>query len=462
MKITDFKGKKITVMGLGLNGGGVGITRFLSENGARVIATDLKEESELGFSLEKLKNVENVEYVFGGHRDEDFLKADMVIKNPGVPWTNRYIQLALENNIPVEIDSSLFFKLCKNKIIGVTGTRGKTTTSSLIFNILEKAGKNPVKVGIGQVSVLDQLSELEPDSWVVFELSSWRLSALGKYQLSPHVAVFTNIFQDHLNYYKNLEEYLADKEYIFSNQKETDFCVINEDNETLRELEPKIKSQIIKFSDKEIGKGNAVYLSNDDICARDRDRVEKIMSKNEIKIPGEHNVKNVLASIGATKFIGIENEFIREGIASFVGLPHHLELVRNFQGVRYYNDSTATSPDGAISGINSFDEPLVLIAGGSDKKLSMKELAEAIAGKIHKLVFLKGEGTDKIIQELKNMGKEDDFIIADSMDEAVWQARKLSSEGDVVLLSPGTASFGLFLNEFDRGDKFKKAVNDLR
>jgi UDP-N-acetylmuramoylalanine--D-glutamate ligase len=462
MEISDFRKKKITVMGLGLHGGGIGVTRFLVEAGAEVTVTDLKSEQELKGSLDKLKDLSEIKYVLGQHRESDFVTADMLVKNPAVPWTNKYVQLALENNVPVEMDSSLFFKLCKNRIIGVTGTRGKTTTASLIYEILRVAKMNPVKVGIAQVSVLDKLHELKDDSIVVFELSSWRLSALGRAGMSPEIAVITNIFQDHLNYYPSMEEYFQDKKYIFSNQEKSDFCVLNWDDEKLQNLEQEIPSGLVKFSKNKIEGERAVYLEQDSLWINWDGQAEKIMDRSEIKIRGAHNVNNVLASIGVAKALGVENGIIRKGISTFLGLPHRLEFVRELDGVKYYNDTAATSPDGAISSLDSFVEPLVLIAGGSDKNLDMRELASAIWRKTDRVIFLEGVGTDKIIAEMRNLGKDQEFTIADSMEKAVALARDLAKSGDVVLLSPGTASFGLFVNEFDRGDKFKMAVNNLQ
>lgn len=462
MDIKDLEGKKITVMGLGLHGGGIGTVRFLSEAGATLIVTDLKTEEELSSSLEKLKDLENVEYVLGQHRMEDFSNVDMVIKNPAARWDNEYVKAALDNNVSVEMDSSLFFKFCKNPIIGVTGTRGKTTTASLIYEILKVAGKNPIKIGIGQVSVLDKWKELEDDSIVVFELSSWRLSALGRYGLSPHIAVFTNLFQDHLNYYKNIEEYLEDKKNIYKNQETSDFCIINEDNEILRGLESEIKSQLIKFSYGKTSSGKSVYVSGGHIYLNDGVDEKKIISLDEIKLRGTHNVGNILASIGVAYVMNIGAETIRKALSGFNGLPHRLEFVRELEGVKYYNDTAATSPDGAISGVGSFSEPVVLICGGSDKNLDMAGFAKVIAEKAKAAVFLKGATTDKIISALKVQGSEQGFIITSSMAEAVEEARRLASAGDVILLSPGSASFGLFLNEFDRGDKFKEAVSGLK
>ncbi|MFA6790757.1 MAG: Mur ligase family protein, partial [Parcubacteria group bacterium] len=228
MDVNYFKGKKITVFGLGLLGGGLGVVRFLVKHGAKkIIVTDIKSREELRSSVNKLKGIKNIEFVLGYHRADDFSKVDMVIKNPQIPWENKYIKLALEKNIPVEMDSSLFFKLCKNKIIGITGTKGKTTTASMIFDILKNSGEKPVMVGVGQTSVLDKLEEIKKESVVVFELSSWRLSALGRARVSPAISVFVNIFPDHLNYYENMEKYLEDKKNIFLYQKSVDWIILN-------------------------------------------------------------------------------------------------------------------------------------------------------------------------------------------------------------------------------------------
>ncbi len=465
MTLDDLKGKKITVMGLGLHGGGIGAVRFLHALGAKLIVTDLKSKEALASSMEKLKDLKGIEYILGQHRTEDFEKVDMVVKNPSAPWNNKYIKLALEKKIPVEIDSSLFFKLCKNPIIGVTGTRGKTTTTTLIYEILKLAGKNPVKVGMGQISVLDKLNVLKKDSLVVFELSSWRLSALGRYKLSPHIAVITNIFQDHLNYYPTMEEYIKDKKYIFLNQKAGDICIMNWDNETLRKMESEVKFELIKFSKDKIENGKTVHINDGSIYLNDGIDDKKVLDLKDIKLRGQHNEGNIMAAIAVANVLEIDIKTIQKAITDFKGIVHRLEFLQEIEGVKYYNDTAATSPDGAICGINSFSEPLILIAGGSDKKLDMGELAKIISEKVKGVVFLKGEATDKIISALKKILPENsnfDFKIVDSMAKAVELAKSIATQGDVVLLSPGSASFGLFLNEFDRGDKFKEAINELK
>jgi UDP-N-acetylmuramoylalanine--D-glutamate ligase len=466
MNISDLKGKKVTVMGLGLHGGGIGTIRFLSWAGANVIVTDIKSKEELAPSLEKLKDVKNITYIFNQHRPEDFTKVDMIVKTPPAPWDNKYIKMALENNIPVEVDSSLFFRLCKNVIVGVTGTKGKTTTSTVIYEILKAAGKSAVKVGIGQISALDKVKDLKKDSVVVFELSSWRLSALGRYKLSPHVAVITNVYPDHLNYYKDMEGYMKDKKYIFQNQKAEDFCILNWDDEILKKLDGEIKSNLIKYSKNKVDQGKSVYSSEGTIYANDGVDEKKIIDVSEIKLKGDHNIHNVLASVSAAVALGVDLKVIKKAVSEFKGVAHRLELVREFGGVKYYNDTAATMPEAAISGINSFSEPIVLICGGSDKNLNMKEFGKVICEKIKSIIFLKGKGTDKLIDEIKKYlseeNKENDFKIVESMEKAVELARIEATNGDVVLLSPGAASFGIFQNEFDRGDKFKAEVNALK
>lgn len=462
MKIEDLRGKKITVMGLGLHGGGIGTVRFLHSAGAKVTVTDMKSKEELAASLEKLKELKGIEYVLDQHRPGDFSQADMILKTPPVPWDNKYVKIALDKKIPVEIDSSLFFKLCKNPVIGVTGTRGKTTTASLIYEILKVAGKNPVKVGIGQVSVLDKLSSLKKDSVVVFELSSWRLSALGRHKLSPKISVLTNIYPDHLNYYKNMDAYIADKKQIFLHQKASDVCVFNWDDEILNKFEPETKFELIKFSQNKISNGKSVFIDGEAIYLNDGIDEKKVLDVAEVKIRGRHNLSNVLAAIGAAYAFGADIRSIRKAVVEFSGLPHRLEFVREWNGVKYYNDTAATSPEGAISGINSFAESVILICGGADKKLDMTQMAKAICEKAKGLIFLKGEATDKLVAAIKKISPDYcGFEVVSSMEKAVELAKNASESGDVVLLSPGAASFGFFLNEFDRGDKFRAAVKKL-
>lgn len=462
MNISDLKDKKITVMGLGLHGGGVGIIKFLSIVGAKITVTDLKSKEELENSLKKLEGIENVSYVFGQHRPEDFTQADMVIKNPAVPWTNKYIKLAMEKNIPVEMDSSLFFKFCKNPIVGITGAKGKTTTSILIYEILKAAGKDPIKVGIGQASVLDKLNSLKKDNIVIFELSSWRLSALGKAKLSPTFAVITNIFPDHLNYYKNMESYIQDKKNIFLNQKKEDFCILNWDQEETKKMESEVKSQLIKFSSCENPGSKSVFIKDEVAYFDDGIDQKEVIKFSELQLRGKHNRGNIMAAIAAAAALNIDFKAIRTTLANFQGIPHRLEFVREADGIKFFNDTSATTPESALAGIDSFSEPIILIAGGAEKNLDTLEFSKAILKKTKNAVFLKGKSTDKILENIKKINPEKNYPIVDSMPKAVETARDMAEKGDVILLSPGASSFGLFVNEFDRGDQFREIVKKLK
>lgn len=465
MDTSFFKNKKITVMGIGLHGGGVAVVKFLVGHGAKVIATDLRSKEQLSASLEKLKGLKNVQYVLGQHRMEDFSKVDMVIKNPAAQWNDKHIKFALENKVPVEMDSSLFFKLCKNPIIGVTGTKGKTTTSTLIYEILKAAGKNPVKIGISQVSVLDKLSLLKKDSIPVFELSSWRLSALGRAKMSPHIAVFKNIMPDHLNYYGTMDKYFQDKKYIFSNQKPKDSLIINGDDEALCEAVKETKSQVIRFSYSELKRSRAVFIDDGAIYLNNGIDVKKLIALKDITIPGQHNLSNVMAAIGAVFAWGLTATEIKKVLPQLKGVSHRLEFVRELAGVKYYNDTAATIPDAAVSALKAFEKPIILIAGGTDKNLDFTEFAKEICEKAKRLILLNGSATEKLLNKIKKCA-EQSFIseieMVDSMEDAVVSAKKLAEKDDVVLLSPGAASFGLFANEFDRGDKFKEAIKKLK
>lgn len=465
MDVKWFKGKRVTVFGIGLLGGGIGTIRFLSEQGARVIATDLKNKEQLAYSLEQLRDVKNVEYVLGQHRQEDFTKVDMVIKTPQAPWTNKHIKLALNRNIPVEVDSSLFFKLCKNPIIGITGTKGKTTTSHLIYHILKKAGKNPIKVGIGQMPVLDRLRMLKKNSVVVFELSSWRLSGLTEADISPHIGVFTNFFPDHMNYYRTMEEYLTDKKNIFIHQKPRDWFICNQDDPVVGGLCKEAKGNLVTVASQHISRGRSVFCENGSIYINDGIDIHEALKITESPLRGTHNISNMMCAIGAAFAYGIPQKTIIAAVKNFRGVIHRLEFVDEKKGVKYYNDTAATNPQSACAALESFDEPIILIAGGADKNLDYTDFAHMIANKVKGVVFFKGAATDKIIRALKKeLGtaiNARSFEVVDSMAKAVEIATLGAQEGDVVLLSPGAASFGVFDNEFDRGNQFKKSVESL-
>ncbi|MBP9751440.1 MAG: UDP-N-acetylmuramoyl-L-alanine--D-glutamate ligase [Candidatus Moranbacteria bacterium] len=466
MKPSDLKGKRVTVFGLGLNEGGVGTVEFLERSGVReVIVTDVKKREGLLSSLKHLEKYRNITYVLGAHRPEDFLRTDLVVKNPAIPWTNEYVRLAEKSAVPVEMDSGLFFMFCRNPVIGVTGTRGKTTTASMIAHIFEHAKRPVARVGISQVPVLGMLEKIRPEDTVVFELSSWRLSALGRLKRSPEVAVFTNLYPDHLNYYKTVSAYRKDKEYIYRFQKKDDIAVFNADNETTMMLSKESVGRTFLFSIQGDIPGDGSFFRDDHAIVRIDGKETVMFTSGDIAVPGDHNRANALAA-GLVAFLrGIHPDAIAEAVRSFGGVPHRLELVAEKRGVSYYNDTAATSPDGAVAALRSFPgKPIILLAGGADKNLSFGSFAEEILARTKGVVFFKGEATESIKRELRKImtdAPDAKFETVDSMAKAVEMASRSAEPGDVVLLSPGAASFGLFSNEFDRGERFRAAVAAL-
>lgn len=463
--MTDFSGKKITVMGIGLHGGAIETIKWLIKNGAKVVATDINKKENLLPSLEKLKDLKNLKIIIGQHRSEDFSRVDMVVKNPAVPWNNKYIKIAKENNIPVETDSSLFFKYCpSDKIIGITGTKGKTTTSLLIYEIIKAAGKRAVKVGISQEPVMDKLSKIDKNTYVVFELSSWRLSGLANSLKRPKVSVITNIYPDHLNYYGSMEKYIKDKKIILDIQKKGDFCVLNRDDQYLEEISKEAIANKIYFSLAEIDCNNCVFIKEGNIVFKKDVLEDKIAPLKNLKLRGHHNTYNALAAVGVGIVLGIKKEDIGKALATCQGAPHRLEFVREINGVQFYNDSAATVPEAAIAGINAFLKPIHLICGGASKNLDFSEFARKISRSkyVKNIYLLEGAATEKIKELIiKEGGQSRIKNIYKSINLATGEAFREAKKDEIVLLSPACASFGMFKNEFDRGNKFKEAVNVL-
>lgn len=472
----DFKEKKITVIGLGVHGGGVGVARFLVKAGAHVLVTDLKKEQELRNSIRALKGLP-IQFVLGQHRNEDFSRADMVIKNPAVSENAKPLQIARENKVPIETDIGIFFELCPAPIIGITGTRGKSTTSALIYEILKSVYKNTVLAGNIRVSALDELPKVKKEGMVVLELSSWQLEGLPVHKKSPHVAIMTNIMPDHLNRYKNMQAYIEAKKNIFRFQNKNDYLVLNHDDKILRELAQETRSRVYFYGVDTIssllsGGGGGpdslrkeaclgAWLKNEKIVFGKS--AEDIMDKKDVKLLGAHNLYNVLAAITAAKIENISHESIRGAVSKFPGLADRLQRVKVVKGVAYINDTTSTIPEATIAALQSFSgQSIVLIAGGTDKGLEYGSLAECASThpSLKKVLLLPGTATDKLNRDLKNRSYENIVYIED-MEQAVLQASCIAQEGDVVLLSPAAASFGLFKNEFERGEKFKACVMNL-
>ncbi len=430
----DFKNKRVVIMGLGLHGGGVGVAKFFAKQKAKVLIADLKTKEQLKESVEKLKGFD-FEYSLGGHKKEDFENADLIVKNPDVADSSPYLEIARKNNIAVETDISLFFKYCPGYIIGITGTKGKSTTSSLIYHFLKTKYKKVFFAGNIGVSPLEFLDKIKKGDKVVLELSSFELENLNQ---SPQMAIITNILSDHLNRYASMSEYIEAKKNIFKNQNKKDILILNYDDEIARGFAKQAKSKVYFYSLK----------------------TKPAMNFKDFKLLGKHNQYNLLAAVSAVKLLGVSNERIRKAIKNFKGVSARQEFVKEIKGVKYFNDTTATMPDAAISAIDSFNvefpkSRIILIAGGQDKNLDYKKFAEKVKESVCHLVLLPGTASLKIKKELVGWNKITEVF---SMENAVKKAGLLAQKGDIVLLSPAAASFNIFKNEFDRGDKFINAI----
>ncbi len=434
-----FNGKRITVMGLGLLGRGLGDTLFLIKHGARVTVTDLKTPEELAGSLEKLKGLP-VTFRLGRHEPHDFTDTDMVLRNADVPRSSRFLQIAKEHGVPVEMDESLFCKHFRGRVVGITGTRGKTTTTMLVHKVLQTAGSKTLLGGnILGCATLPLLETAGPGHVVVLELSSWQLQGFDDASLSPQASIFTNIFPDHLNRYSGMSEYISDKKAIYRHQGPGDFCIFNGDQRETAELAREAPAE-------------SLFFHTDDV-PRDWD----------LKLPGLHNRQNTAAAIGLARRMGIPDEVSRRAVEEFTGVEHRLEALGAKGGVHFVNDSTSTTPVAGMAALASMGERRVLlIAGGADKKLDLSPFAQVAARRCYRIALLDGTATSALEQGIIESGGKDRLAGRFSdMAKAVEVLYQDARDGDVILLSPGCASFGLFRNEYHRGETFAAIVRGI-
>jgi UDP-N-acetylmuramoylalanine--D-glutamate ligase len=438
-----FKDKKITIMGLGLLGRGIGYTKFLAECGADLIVTDLKTEEQLATSVKILEKFSNIKFILGEHRLEDFRGRDMVMKAAGVPLDSIYIKEARKNNIPVEMDVSLFAKCAPGVIlIGVTGTRGKSMTTTLIYEILkanEKFLKKNIYVGgnLRGVATLPLLKKVKEGDILVCELDSWQLQGFGESGISPHISVFTTFMPDHMNYYKDsMEKYFEDKANIFKYQNKDDILVVR----------PGMKN----FINKKDLKSKLLVVN------------PKLVSDWKFITPGDHQRENLSCAVKVAEILNIPEVKIKKIVSSFKNLEGRLQLMRVYKGIKIYNDNNATTPEATISGIEALKgtkKNIILICGGADKKLSLDDFVKAVNKNCKAVVMIPGTGTTALITnyELK-MENEVGINLNDIVKKALSYAKK----GDTILFSPAFASFGMFNNEYERNDLFMKIIKKLK
>ena len=448
----EWKGKRVTVMGLGAFSGGVTVTRFLTRAGAKVTVTDLKDGRELRSSLDAIKGL-GVRLVLGRHEEADFRDTDCVIRSPAVPDNSPYLEIARQTGVPIDSETNLFFRYCPSRIVGVTGSNGKSTTTALLGAMLASAHITAhVGGNIGR-SLLLELDSIREDDLVVMELSSFQLEDLGRLARSPHGALVTNLAPNHLDRHGTYEAYCEAKRNIIRFQDKGDLAVLNADCADLALWRP-VCDRVLYYSRMSQVDNGAFARGGNLILAREG-QTKTLMARDEIPLRGEHNVENVLGAAAAASALGAEVEAIAAAVRDFRALPHRLEHVGTAEGMACYNDSIATTPEAAICALRSFDCPICLIAGGYDKGSDFTALGREIASRVRLLILI-GETADKIAGGAAGGGAA--ILRAKNLDQAVSAALERGRAGEVLLLSPACASYDMFRNFEDRGERFRSLI----
>ena len=451
------RGKKVAIIGIGVSN--LPLLEYFYDLNARVTIFDSKESNQI--SVEAMQKIEKYGFEFIGGKDSlSRLKGfDIIFRSPSCMPDRPELVEAVENGAVLTSEIEMVLKLAPCKVIGVTGTEGKTTTTTLINEIVKKSGRKTYLGGNMGKPIFTKIRNVKPENIIILELSSFQLSDMD---ISPDISVVTNIYPDHLNVHKSYEEYREAKKNIFKHQSENGIVVLNFDNEFTREFAKEANGKVIFFSSKEKLDDGFIYDKADGTIKYCKDGVRRhIMKKEDIKLRGIHNYENICAALAATSSI-VDVDTQVKAIEEFTGVEHRLEFVRELNNVKWYNDSIGTSPASTIAGLNSFDEDIILLAGGSDKGLDYKEVGEAIARKVRALI-LTGPTSEKIENATKQAlnGKSIEIYYTSNMQESVNLAKEIAKAGDVVLLSPASASFDLYKNFEDRGHQFKDCVNNL-
>ncbi|MCG2686216.1 UDP-N-acetylmuramoyl-L-alanine--D-glutamate ligase [Candidatus Parcubacteria bacterium] len=437
----SFKGKRILIAGLGISN--VEVVRYLAGRGlGSLVITDLKPEGQLRERGDEVRKVfPAAEFVLGRHREEDFLNADLIIRNPSVPLDAPPIRKAVAAGVPVETDISLFFKLCPSpNIIGVTGTKGKTTTATFLARMLEAQGFSVILAGNMGIPAFRELEKVRPDGWVVLELSSYMVESLVPHRVSPHIAVYTNIFPDHLDHYPTLAQYKNSKKALFKYQRANDLVLLNRESPALKEFVPEIKSRV-------------VFYGADDVP-------EEV----SLKLKGQHYRANLAAGFVLAGELGLDLVGVARTAEEFSGVEHRMEDLGWVGEIRFVNNSAATNPGAFLADLKTVvgeGPPIFLLAGGSDKNLDFAPMAEVInqTPTIEGVVLFAGAGTKRLVQLIE---PEKVWGVFDNLPQAFEQIVARARRGGVVFLNPGCASFGVFEDEVDRGAQFKNQVEKLK
>ncbi|HEX3026348.1 MAG TPA: UDP-N-acetylmuramoyl-L-alanine--D-glutamate ligase [Clostridia bacterium] len=450
------EGRRIAVLGIGMSNTPL-VKMFLSKAG-HVIACDRRSRDQLGSIAEELEKAGAELRLGDGYLND--LNVDIIFRTPGMKYNLPQLEKARRQGIVVTSEMEVFFDLCPGRILAVTGSDGKTTTTTLIAKMLQKQGYT-IHVG-GNIGhpLLPEIETVKPDDMAVVELSSFQLISMRK---SPDIAVVTNVTPNHLDIHKDMEEYISAKRNVLLHQNAFSRTVLNLDNKTTAAMAEQTRGQCLMFSRRAKVEYGSYLSDNGDILMADTAGTHKVINQADIMIPGLHNVENYLAAIAATWGL-VTPETVRDVARSFAGVEHRIEFVREIGGAKYYNDSIATSPTRTIAGLNSFREKVILIAGGYDKHIPFTALGPKVTEKVKYLILL-GKTADKIEEAVRSApdysAETLPIIRVESLEQAVSAARNYARAGDIVTLSPACASFDMFKNFEQRGDAYKEIVNSL-
>lgn len=451
MEQMELKNKRVVVVGLARTG--VAVARFLAEQGARVIVTDMKDEEALAPFLEKLRGLD-IDFELERHNNQSFLMADLIVVSPGVPMDIKPLALARSHGRPIISEIELAFNFIDAPMAAITGTNGKTTTTTLVGEIFRACGyKTFVGGNIGN-PIIELAVGGEPVERVVAEISSFQLEGIRNFH--PMVSVLLNITEDHLDRYETFQEYIDAKARIFQNQTPQDFAILNMDDKLVAALSSSIRARIIPMSqERELPEG---VFHRDGVIFFRLDGREERFPTADFRLKGVHNIENIMAALAATLLMGCDAAKALAAVAAFSGLHHRMELVREVDGVAWYNDSKGTNVGSVVKSLESFAGGVTLIAGGKDKGGAYAPLADLVKERVKRLILL-GEAKERIRNEL---GGLTDARMVDSLEEAVQLAHELTAPGGVVLFSPACSSFDMFRSYAERGDRFAALVNAIQ
>lgn len=447
--------KKVLVFGTGISG--IGAAKLLEEVRAEVILYDGNEKLCKEEIKKRLPADSKCEIVLGALSKALLESLDLVVMSPGVPLDIPVVEQIKAAGIPIWGEIELAYQMSAGTVLAITGTNGKTTTTALLGEIMKTYADSVFVVGNIGNPYTDAALSMTKDSYTVAEISSFQLETIDAF--APKVSAILNITEDHLNRHHTMKEYIRVKELITANQTKEDYCILNYEDEVLRDFGEKCPAQTVFFSsERKLDKG--VFLDGNVICLKTDTETLEIVKTEELKILGKHNYENVMAASAMAYYVGVPVEVIQKAVTQFRAVAHRIEFVDEIHGVTYYNDSKGTNPDAAIKGIQAMNRPTLLIGGGYDKESSYEEWIQAFEGKVKYLVLI-GQTREKIQEAAHRCGFMN-TILADDLEEAVSICTQKAEEGDAVLLSPACASWGQFDNYEQRGDKFKEYVYALK